>query len=426
MGLLRGQVNALAHSEYPGYCSDIVQIGFNAWHYADSNLWASLGDEIFRQLAEQDESTENRRRKLREELAQRLDQRREFDAAKEQAKAAASTLRTQLNESTARQQVSARDLIVAPKGSPEFRKQVTEVGRRLGVHDEVEQGKLLAEQMRGAVSDAEVLRRATRNRLGTLALAVAIIILLAGVGVALFEPSARDWLAAAGVVFTTVSGVVLAAMARARAGLRSLRTLSAELRAGTAEAARKRSTADIGDQLDALREAEADQQVAEVQLAEVVSRVGELGRQLTELTPGRRLYAFLADRAHGDAYKRNLGLISTIRKDFQQLVELMADWRERPDHADSGRKPVDRIVLYIDDLDRCGPRQVVEVLQAVNLLLALDLFVVVVGVDPRWLMRSLRSHYADILDNRSLVTPEDYLEKIVNIPIVSPECPPAA
>ena len=47
-------------------------------------------------------------------------------------------------------------------------------------------------------------------------------------------------------------------------------------------------------------------------------------------------------------------------------------------------------MLYIDDLERCEPDQVVQVLQAVHLLLAMELFVVVVGVDPRWLLRSLQ------------------------------------
>ncbi|MEZ5024500.1 MAG: P-loop NTPase fold protein [Chitinophagales bacterium] len=42
---------------------------------------------------------------------------------------------------------------------------------------------------------------------------------------------------------------------------------------------------------------------------------------------------------------------------------------------------VERIVLYIDDLDRCPPKKVVEVLQAIHLILAFPLFVVVVGVD---------------------------------------------
>ena len=58
---------------------------------------------------------------------------------------------------------------------------------------------------------------------------------------------------------------------------------------------------------------------------------------------------------------------------------------------------IDRIVLDIDDLDRCQPQQVVEVLQAIHLLLALNLFVVVVGVDPGWLIRSLKAQYPDVL-----------------------------
>jgi hypothetical protein len=34
------------------------------------------------------------------------------------------------------------------------------------------------------------------------------------------------------------------------------------------------------------------------------------------------------------------------------------------------RPPLQRIVLYVDDLDRCPPRRVVEVLTAVHLMLA--------------------------------------------------------
>ena len=61
MGLLREQVKTLARSEDNRYCSEIVQIGFNAWHYSDSNLWASLGDEIFERLAGSGETDATRR-----------------------------------------------------------------------------------------------------------------------------------------------------------------------------------------------------------------------------------------------------------------------------------------------------------------------------------------------------------------------------
>ena len=94
-------------------------------------------------------------------------------------------------------------------------------------------------------------------------------------------------------------------------------------------------------------------------------------------------------------------------------------------------EPDRRLVLYIDDLDRCPPSRVVEVLQAVHLLLAFPLFVVVVGVDPRWLLRSLQRHYKEVLSSDSSEedgafgsdddrfwesTPQNYLEKIFQIP----------
>src|SRR5262249_19428778 len=69
---------------------------------------------------------------------------------------------------------------------------------------------------------------------------------------------------------------------------------------------------------------------------------------------------------------------------------------------------------------------VVKVLEAVHLLLAFRSFVVVVGVDVRWLENSLLKHYKGQLDggatktDSSLVfnpaSPRDYLEKIFQIP----------
>ncbi len=169
----------------------------------------------------------------------------------------------------------------------------------------------------------------------------------------------------------------------------------------------------------------------------------------------QRLYAFIAERAASEDYRRQLGLIATIRPDFERLARLQEQWRNDKD-GDSPR-PIDRIVLYIDDLDRCTPRQVVEVLQAAHLLLALDLFVVVGGVDPRWLLHSLRDQYRSTLtaqppgaetarvaegaaaetsrergsgpaqedaDRLMLSTPHDYPEKIFNVPFVLPTMTP--
>ncbi|MGA2409823.1 MAG: P-loop NTPase fold protein, partial [Candidatus Binataceae bacterium] len=61
--------------------------------------------------------------------------------------------------------------------------------------------------------------------------------------------------------------------------------------------------------------------------------------------------------------------------------------------AESGSKKEEiipeRIILYIDDLDRCPEDKVYAVLQAIHLLLAFESFVVVVGVDVTWVQNAL-------------------------------------
>jgi hypothetical protein len=139
------------------------------------------------------------------------------------------------------------------------------------------------------------------------------------------------------------------------------------------------------------------------------------------------LDSFVQERAASSDYRKHLGLVALIQRDFQALSDLLTV-------RSAGRAPnrqlpqVDRIVLYIDDLDRCPPDKVVQVLQAVHLLLAFPLFVVVVGVDSRWLVRSLEHEYDAILSpdkptedrpghaDELASTPHNYLEKIFQLP----------
>ena len=135
---------------------------------------------------------------------------------------------------------------------------------------------------------------------------------------------------------------------------------------------------------------------------------------------------FLKERASAEDYRRHLGLVNLVRRDFEQLSYLLTKAGEQ---KDASLPQIDRIVLYIDDLDRCRADRVTEVLEAVHLLLAFPLFTVVVAVDPRWLRQSLLDHYPHLLGGvgdegsklrkRSLAkpaTPQDYLEKIFQVP----------
>ena len=164
-------------------------------------------------------------------------------------------------------------------------------------------------------------------------------------------------------------------------------------------------------------------------MTEAQTKVRAIESELRDLAPGRRLLKFLEQRAGANDYRQHLGLVSLVRQDFEKLSELLNDGNE-PKEGDTKEPPVlNRIVLYIDDLDRCKSARVIEVLEAVHLLLAFPIFAVVVAVDPRWLRKSLVEHYPALLlggrnndgeviieSRGSLASPQDYLEKIFQVP----------
>ncbi|NMI54255.1 MULTISPECIES: P-loop NTPase fold protein [unclassified Streptomyces] len=153
--------------------------------------------------------------------------------------------------------------------------------------------------------------------------------------------------------------------------------------------------------------------------------------RLAEADAAVRLADFLTERSAPQTYQHYRGLLGTVHHDLVQLDERLREARAEWAGAHSRQPPpLERIVLYIDDLDRCPPARVVEVLAAVHLMLALPLFVVVVAVDPRWLLTSLEHHYRELFtsrdstpgwaDTQDIATPLDYLDKIFQIPFAVP------
>jgi hypothetical protein len=132
--------------------------------------------------------------------------------------------------------------------------------------------------------------------------------------------------------------------------------------------------------------------------------------------------------------KAQVGLLATVRRCFETLNDLIqrqqvlardgtAKRNKRPKGRAADEAPIERIILYIDDLDRCSAEQVVQVLEALHLLLAFPCFVVVVAIDARWLRRSLVLRHEQFKtdswgeeDDYGRPSPTDYLEKIFQIP----------
>ena len=130
---------------------------------------------------------------------------------------------------------------------------------------------------------------------------------------------------------------------------------------------------------------------------------------------------FVQARLDAADYAAQLGVAHRVQADLQELTDaLVVHPQDTPAHiaakqAFFPRGPA-RVVLFIDDLDRCPPSKVVEVLEAVKLLLSTRLFVVVLGLDTRYVTRALETHYRGVLLHHGEPSGLDYIEKIIQIP----------
>ncbi|MEO1522216.1 MAG: P-loop NTPase fold protein, partial [Cyanobacteria bacterium J06633_2] len=132
------------------------------------------------------------------------------------------------------------------------------------------------------------------------------------------------------------------------------------------------------------------------------------------------LTEFVNARLSEGSYNKHLGLMQQVKHDIEALSEKLT-----PNYHDEAhqkqlqnlfpRGPA-RVILFIDDLDRCPPPRVVEVLEAVQLLLKTELFIVVLAIDDRYIARALEQVYSGVLTRRGKPSGIDYLEKIIQIP----------
>ena len=79
-----------------------------------------------------------------------------------------------------------------------------------------------------------------------------------------------------------------------------------------------------------------------------------------------------------------------------------------------------RVLIVVDDLDRCEPEKAIEVLQAINLMLDRGSFIIALGIDARVITAAVERHYKELLGPAG-ITGYEYLDKIVQIPFKIPE-----
>ncbi|MEM7246692.1 MAG: P-loop NTPase fold protein [Acidobacteriota bacterium] len=445
----------------------VAQIEFNAWHYVESDLWASLMTHVFENLkvTEKDGTSElgKRREALLAEIAKKADDELEATAEIEkledeiQTKSdrvdeltddigqEESTIRPSLDrlreltvddlvelvDLTDQQETDARELVgeiddtlLAAGAKANDLKSSVERARAV-----VESGaSLLAPYLRGKDRGARLLKLVL-----VLALTLAVGAGLAGAARTLnLHEVVKEILATIGQWSLLIGAFATWLTKASSSGERWLRRAEKwqamlTIEADELRSERARLEEEVAAHHDRVVRLERDREAARLQKKRLEER-------LERTTHSVFLADFIAGKATSDDYRKRLGVTARIRRDLQTLSEAIGrhntaieDPEEEVKAEQHAPHAINRIVLYIDDLDRCEPEQVVKVLQAVHLLLAFRLFVVVVGVDARWVSSSLKSHYKELLDSGETspkdelgairpATPTDYLEKIFQVP----------
>ena len=172
-----------------------------------------------------------------------------------------------------------------------------------------------------------------------------------------------------------------------------------------------------------------EQQALTQSLETLKQETAELDRDIkeTEESIPKDVYGslqnFVRSRIEDSSYDKHLGLMHQIKDDLWKLSNGLLP----PANASEFKTKLDklkqvfprgpaRVVVYIDDLDRCPPNTVVEVLEAVQLLVKNPLFIAVLAIDERYINRALAQHYKGVLSLQGSPSAADYLEKIIQIP----------
>ena len=155
--------------------------------------------------------------------------------------------------------------------------------------------------------------------------------------------------------------------------------------------------------------------------------------------------AKIVDDAASGAIRQKLGFMHIIKKELDRLGQVLQGERSVPNFLDyllptallnghthslllwllglsQHRQDIQRcrMVIYVDDLDRCPTEKVMEVLQSLVLLTEGTPFIILLAIDQRVVVTAIENS-GEGLYNDAGVNGHEYLDKIVQIPFVIPQ-----
>ena len=141
-----------------------------------------------------------------------------------------------------------------------------------------------------------------------------------------------------------------------------------------------------------------------------------LGTILTKVEDNDLIQA-IKDYLKSIRIKLNLGFVEVGAESQGQRDELKELYYDKLEAIEEKMKKFNKkIVVFIDDLDRCAPDKILEVLESIKVFLDVKGFAYILGVNPEVVERAIEQKYENMG-----IRGEDYLEKLIQIPFKIPE-----
>jgi hypothetical protein len=468
MEKLSDRIEEISKEKDSDYLEHIVPVKFNSWHYSDTNLWASLTTQIFESLNDYaqkknfgEEAIKNIYKDLNFTSHQLEETQKKLDANNIQSDVLNEKLvdvEETINQKKEKLKIwSAGDLVKVVFSDPLIQNDFQNIKAQFENEklieniNQIEEKLVEIDSVGGKLNASFLLLKEHRkgNWVWVWILSILFIViawLVLGPLKEFIQHFIDDGVAFTSLLVTGLGTLTLwlkpyfNKITQFYKRLKSLKeTIEKEK-----EAVRLKEHDEINRLNKDLNLLKAEKATLILEKQNNLERKQNLQNELTQIGSGKMLANFLSGKTMDDAYIKQLGIISWIRKDLAKLDELFKKQKSIQNKEETLHTEVqiDRIVLYIDDLDRCNEDVVVKVLEAIHLLLAFPLFVVVVGVDPRWLNNALSEKYKNLfandikkkqdnedsdkknqtksMDNNDLfsgvASSYDYLEKIFQIP----------
>jgi hypothetical protein len=139
---------------------------------------------------------------------------------------------------------------------------------------------------------------------------------------------------------------------------------------------------------------------SKVKIGNVLANVGKL---LVDV--GLRKTTGITFEEAKDLFETSIETKNTLRDDFEKVIgECLPD---------------KRLVVFIDDLDRCLPEKAIEIFEVIKQFLDVPRCVFVIGVAGEVIEQGIAAIY-EIGKQKKLIEGKDYIEKIIQIPFTLP------